>query len=126
VTGILLDSHILIWWLGDDVRLPEASRVAISDPQTPCFVSAATLWEIGIKRRLGKLDAPRSLLPIIEDEGFVTLDITPIHAERAADLPPIHEDPFDRLLIAQGMEESLTIATIDERFAQYGAELLGR
>ena len=126
MTGILLDSHILIWWLSDDVRLPETSRAAISDPETLCFVSAATLWEIGIKRRLGMLDAPGSLLPIIEDEGFVPLDVTPTHAERAANLPPIHKDPFDRMLIAQGMEESLTIATVDVRFAQYGAELLGR
>ena len=126
MTGILLDSHVLLWWLSDDARLPATSRAAITDPDTPCFVSAATLWEIGIKRRLGKLDAPQSLLPILEEEGFVSLAITPLHAERAASLPLIHKDPFDRMVIAQGMEESLTIATVDMRFAQYGATLLRR
>lgn len=122
--GLLLDSHILIWWLGDDPRLPGWARAPLSNPETPCFVSAATLWEIGIKRALGKLEAPTELASVIGDEGFLGLPISCDHVERAARLPPIHRDPFDRMLIAQALAESLTLVSVDPRFASYGVELL--
>ncbi|MGE5153761.1 MAG: type II toxin-antitoxin system VapC family toxin [Bdellovibrio bacteriovorus] len=122
--GLLLDTHILIWWLCDDGRLPGWARTPLSDPEMPCFVSAATLWEIGIKRALGKLEAPAELASVIGDEGFLGLPISLDHAERAANLPPIHRDPFDRMLIAQALAESLTLVSVDPRFAPYGVDLL--
>jgi PIN domain nuclease of toxin-antitoxin system len=125
VKGVLLDTHVLLWWLSDDPQLSPPLRAAIADPDTPCFVSAASLWEIGIKRELGKLEAPTILAPIVAEQGFIGLAITLAHAERAASLPPIHKNPFDRMLIAQGLAESLTIATVDRRFAVYGASVLG-
>jgi PIN domain nuclease of toxin-antitoxin system len=124
VKGLLLDTHILLWWLGNDPKLPAWAREAIADPETPCFVSAATLWEIGVKRHLGKLDAPDVTTALVTDEGFLALPISLEHAERAASLPPIHRDPFDRMLIAQAALESLRLVTLDNRFADYGAELL--
>ena len=122
--GLLLDTHILIWWLDDDRRLPPWARLALSDPETPCFVSSATLWEIGIKRALGTLEAPAELTSVIGEEGFLGLPISLDHAERAAALPPIHGDPFDRMLIAQALAESLTLISVDPQFAAYGVELL--
>lgn len=122
--GLLLDTHILLWWLADDPKLPAWAREAIADPETPCFVSAATLWEIGIKRDLGKLDAPDVSATLVAEEGFLALPISLEHAERAAALPPIHRDPFDRMLIAQAHSEALRLVTVDGRFAEYGTALL--
>jgi PIN domain nuclease of toxin-antitoxin system len=124
VKGLLLDSHILIWWLGDDERLSGWARARLSDPEMPCFVSAATLWEIGIQRALGKLEAPAELASVIGDEGFLGLPVSLDHAERAARLPPVHRDPFDRMLIAEALAESLALASVDPRFAPYGVDLL--
>ena len=122
--GLLLDTHILLWWLGDNSRLSALFREYIADPERPCFVSAATIWEIGIKRAIGKLDAPSRLIGIIEEEGFRGLPMKLIHAEAASMLPLHHHDPFDRMLIAQARLESLTIATVDKRFRDYDVELL--
>lgn len=108
VSGLLLDTHILLWWLADDPKLPLWMRPHLAAPETPCYVSAASLWEIGIKRQLGKLDAPDSLMAIIAEEGFRRLNITFEHAEAAASLPLHHRDPFDRMLVAQAVIESLT------------------
>lgn len=121
--GLLLDTHILLWWLSDDARLPRLARKRLSAGDTACFVSAATLWEIGIKRALGKLDAPRTLSPVIAEEGFHGLTISLRHAELAAQLPPHHRDPFDRMLIAQAQTEGLTIMTVDRTFARYDVAL---
>ena len=122
--GLWLDTRSLSWWLGDDGRLPGWASGPLRDPETPCFVSAATLWEIGIKRALAKLEAPAELASVIGDEGFLGLPISLDHAERAANLPPIHRDPFDRMLIAQALAESLTLVSVDPRFAPYGVDLL--
>ncbi len=101
MSGLLLDTHILLWWLAEDSKLPSWMRQYLAAPETPCHVSAASLWEIGIKRALGKLDAPDGLPAIIAEEGFRRLNINFEHAERAAGLPPHHRDPFDRMLVAQ-------------------------
>lgn len=122
--GLLLDTHVLLWWLSDSQRLPQSFRDPIADPEQPCFVSAATVWEIGIKRAIGKLEAPTELVGILAEEGFSGLPITLAHAETASNLPLHHRDPFDRMLIAQGQIESLTIATVDEHFSQYDVALL--
>jgi PIN domain nuclease of toxin-antitoxin system len=124
MSGVLLDTHILLWWLADDEKLPKRFLYIIADADIPCFVSAATIWEIGIKRALGKLDAPANLVGIVQDEGFHLISITAEHAEAAAALPPHHRDPFDRMLIAQAVIEDLRIATVDARFSDYDAPLM--
>ena len=126
MNGILLDTHVLLWWLADDAKLPRWMRQRIADPEALCFVSAATIWEIGIKRALGKLDAPSGLIPILAEEGFRHLHITLDHAQTAAALPLLHRDPFDRMLIGQALVESLAIATLDPAFVDYSAQLLAR
>jgi|GEM_PF-143348 len=113
MSDLLLDTHILLWWLTDDNKLPSRFHGIIADAHILCFVSAATIWEIGIKRALGKLDAPTNLVRIVRGEAFELISITAEHAEAAAARPPHHRDPFDRMLIAQAGIEDLRIATVD-------------
>ncbi len=120
---LLLDTHALLWWLADDVLDPIA-RNTIADPATDVFVSAASAWEISIKRALGKLDAPDDLSKQLAANDFEPLDITVGHAELAGALPPHHNDPFDRMLIAQSRALDLVIVTRDSRFNDYGVPLL--
>ncbi len=119
---------MLLWALGGDDRLGPAVRAAIVDPSHEVAVSAAALWEIAIKQSLGKLRLPssaRDWLPgEIERSGFTILSITGRHALAAGALPPHHRDPFDRMLVAQAIEESLTLVTSDARLALYGVSLL--
>lgn len=122
--GLLLDTHVLLWWLDDNPRLPSRFRIRITDPALPCFFSAASIWEIGIKRALGKLEAPLGLIGTLEEEGFRGLAMELVHAEAVAMLPLHHHDPFDRMLIAQARAESLAIASVDRRFSDYDVELL--
>jgi PIN domain nuclease of toxin-antitoxin system len=121
--GLLLDTHILLWWLSDDVHLPRLARERLRAGDAACFVSAATLWEIGIKRALGKLDVPQGFATVIAEEGFHGLTVSLGHAESATQLPPHHRDPFDRMLIAQAQTEGLTIMTVDRTFALYDVTL---
>ncbi len=122
--SLLLDTHILLWWLSDDSLLPTAAREAIASPQTEVLISAATAWEIAIKQAAGRLDAPEDLLEAVEANDFQTLTITAAHAVDAAALPPHHSDPFDRMLIAQARAETLTLISVDNRFPKYDVELL--
>ncbi|HZK89174.1 MAG TPA: type II toxin-antitoxin system VapC family toxin [Stellaceae bacterium] len=121
---ILLDTHVLIWWLLDDTAIPAGARAAITDEMNDMLVSAATAWEISIKYKSGKLPniAPLmiSLETAILDEGFTGLPITLRHAELAGGLPPHHKDPFDRMLIAQALAESLTLISHERLFDRYG------
>lgn len=118
---VLLDTHVLLWALGDDPRLSADHRAIISGPGA-LFVSAATVWEIAIKRALGKLTAPADLTRTIAQAGCQPLAITWRHAEAAGALPPLHADPFDRLLIAQAQVEGLALATADRAIAAYTVE----
>lgn len=120
----LLDSHVLLWWLGDSPRLGTAVRRALADPDNRVLVSAASIWEIGIKQALGKLRAPESLLGLLQQEGFEELPITAAHAEAAARLPMLHRDPFDRMLVAQSRLEGLILVTHDDPMGGYDVELL--
>jgi PIN domain nuclease of toxin-antitoxin system len=122
--SLLLDTHILLWWLSDDPLLPAAAREAIASPDSGVLVSAATAWEIAIKRAAGRLDAPDDLLEALRVNDFETLPITAAHALAAGALPPHHADPFDRMLIAQARAESLSLISVDDRFPQYDVELL--
>lgn len=122
---LLLDSHVLLWWLMDDPQLGAAARTAITQPQGLVHVSAASLWEIEIKAALGKLDlGGADLLAELEDNQFLELPIAGRHAIAAARLPRHHGDPFDRLLAAQAQLEQLTLVTHDRVFADYGVTAL--
>jgi PIN domain nuclease of toxin-antitoxin system len=121
---LLLDTHVLLWWLDNHKALSTTARGAIQDGRNTVFVSAATAWEISIKRALGKLRAPEPLEEAIEANRFVPLPITLQHARIAGSLPRHHEDPFDRMLIAQAQVETLTLVTHDESLAAYGVPIL--
>lgn len=108
----------------DENQLPSAVRKILEHDDTRVIVSAAVVWEIAIKRSLGKLMAPNALAHLLDRSGIQTLPITTHHAELAGALPLIHRDPFDRMLIAQAQTEQLTIVTADERIAQYDVESL--
>lgn len=120
---LLLDTHILLWWLADDRRLSADHRALIADASNLVLISAMTVAEIAIKASLGKLDAPDDLLPTLEVGGFDELTFESRHAEVLRTLPWHHRDPFDRMLIAQAIAERLTVLTADPHFAAYGVEL---
>ena len=119
MTRLLLDTHTVLWWLADDPALSPTAREAIADPTNEPLVSAASLWEIAIKRALGKLTAPDDLPDRITEQGLGWLAVEPGHAWQVRDLPAHHRDPFDRILIAQALIERLPVLTIDARFSDY-------
>lgn len=121
---LLLDTHTFLWWLNDDAKLGSKAREALRNPKNNVYVSAATGWEISIKKALGKLEAPDDINTIVEEERFLQLPITLLHGEKAGQLPLHHRDPFDRMLIAQAQAEGLTIVTADRYFTNYTVHLL--
>jgi PIN domain nuclease of toxin-antitoxin system len=122
---LLLDSHAYLWWLADARDLSARARAAIADPSNVVVVSAATVWEIEIKRALGRLEAgDADLVAEIEANRFVELPVRARHAAAAARLPRHHDDPFDRMLVAQTQMEGLVCVTEDPAFDAYGAACL--
>ena len=119
-----LDTHVLLWWLADDPTLSQTIRAAISDGKNLVFVSAAVAWEMAIKSALGKLDIPSNSEAALTANRFQLLPITIPHALAVADLPHHHNDPFDRLLIAQAKVESLTLVTGDEQIKKYDVPIM--
>ena len=122
---ILLDTHVFIWWDGEDPALSRDLREAIADPANEIYVSAASVWEIAIKRRRGKIAFARGISDAVTDNSFLALPITPDHAEHAGGLPRHHGDPFDRMLVAQAMLEQMTLGTQDAMIRPYGIAVLG-
>lgn len=120
---LLLDTNALLWWLADELLANDA-RDAIADPANLVAVSAASAWEISLEKALGKLAAPDDLEQQLRTGGFTPLPISIAHGVLAGQLPRHHDDPFDRMLIAQAHAEGLTIVTRDKRFADYGVALL--
>lgn len=120
---LLLDTSALLWWLAGE-GLTDQAREAVADPGNLVAVSAVSAWEISIKKALGKLTAPDDLVHQIEAGGFTPLPVTVAHGIAAGQLPRHHDDPFDRMLIAQAVAEGLTIVTRDRRFSHYQAVLL--
>lgn len=119
---LLLDTHLLLWAAGDPKRLSTKARKLVNDADNELFFSAASLWEIAIKRSLGRNDFqvdPRILRRGLLDNGYSELPIASEHAVAIDMLAPIHKDPFDRMLIAQAMVEGITLLTTDESVAQY-------
>ena len=125
---LLLDTHVLLWWLSGDRRLGAKAKAAIRRRDTSVFVSAASLWEIAIKVALGRLDLegpPQSWLPPeLDKHSFRDLPVTGMHALGVASLPEIHRDPFDRVLVAQARAEGLTLVSGDERVLEYPVGLM--
>lgn len=121
---LLLDTHVLLWALRDDRQLGPEAREAIENTQNPVYVSSASVWEIALKRALGKLEAPRDLVQWLRRTAFQSLAIEIEHAVAAAELPRHHTDPFDRMLIAQAQLQGLTLVTRDSRIAEYSVALL--
>jgi PIN domain nuclease of toxin-antitoxin system len=117
---LLADSHVLIRWAENPAQLTPAARAAIADPDNEVFMSAASLWEIGLKVAKGKLQVPANFAQMLRLGGFADLPVHARHAERALTLPPVHGDPFDRMLVAQALEEGLTLVSCDQWIAIYG------
>jgi PIN domain nuclease of toxin-antitoxin system len=115
---VLLDTHILLWWLADDGQLPGEARELIATAES-AYVSTASVWEISIKQAVGKLTAPDDLAGQISRHDFALLPIHLDHAIRVGILPLLHRDPFDRMLVAQAQLEGLAIVTGDPRIARY-------
>ena len=116
---LLLDTHALLWWLSDDPRLGLEARVRIGAAGTAVFVSAATAWEIAIKRAAGKIEAAWDIRAEVEAEGFLELSIDLEHAVAAAELPKHHGDPFDRMLVAQARSEGMWLVTCNDAIRRY-------
>lgn len=120
---LLLDTHVLLWAVLNDPRLTDAQARAIAEGDL--YLSSASVWEIGIKRALGKLDVPDDLFDVAVDAGCRSLPISWAHAEAAAALPMHHTDPFDRMLIAQARCEGLRLVSSDAKLTAYDVDLVG-
>lgn len=117
---LLLDTHLLLWWLNNDAALSSHARKLISDQDNAVFVSAVSLWEIWLKQSIGKLQLPPDFEKRLANEAFEALPLVANHAREVALLPWHHRDPFDRMLVAQAKAERLTLLTADEAVAAYG------
>lgn len=119
---LLLDTHLLLWAAGEPEKLPPEAVAAIENPDNDLLFSAASLWEVSIKRGLGRADFtvdPRLLRRGLIDNGYIELPISGEHAVAVDSLPAIHKDPFDRILVAQSIVEGITLLTADDLVAQY-------
>lgn len=119
--SLLLDTHALLWWLGNPELLSTQSKRAIADGNNVVFVSAAVIWEIVIKKSLGKLESPDDVEGALTANGFAHLAVTLRHALAVEALPNVHRDPFDRMLVAQAISDRLTIVTRDPNIMKYPA-----
>jgi PIN domain nuclease of toxin-antitoxin system len=124
----LIDTHVFLWWLFDDPKLPDEIRDIIADPRNEVLVSAASAWEISNKHRLGKLDAAKELVrdvpAWISRAGFAELAITVAHAQRAGGWQHDHRDPFDRMLAAQSEIEGVPLITGDRVLRTFGVPVV--
>ena len=123
MAGLLLDTHIFLWWRQGGQRLQRKIREAIIDSEL-VFVSSASAWEIAIKRSLGRLQIPGTVAAGIEDSQFSPLLVSLAHADAVAELPFHHRDPFDRMLVAQAQHERLTLVTADRQLQSYDLSIL--
>lgn len=115
----LLDTHIILWWLTNPKQIaPKASKI-ISDQENSIFISNASLWEMAIKKSLGRLTLPRNIVEILQTEGFQIMPIGHEEALGISDLPPIHQDPFDRMLVMQAKLHNCVLITRDKNVMDY-------
>lgn len=125
--NLLLDTHIILWAAGQPEKLSEPARAILTKPENNLFFSAASIWEIVIKLGLGRKDFkvdPYRLRKMLVINGYTELSVTAEHALKIDSLPPLHKDPFDRLLIAQARAEGMTLMTSDNAVAQYQESVL--
>ncbi len=121
---ILLDTHIALWWSNDPAELAPEARAAIADGSNDVFLSAASVWEAAIKTAAGRLSTPTPIDEAAASAGIRELPISWTHARRASALPPLHRDPFDRMLVAQALEDGLVLVTRDPLVQQYPVSTL--
>ena len=125
---LLLDTHAFLWWVDGTRAIGRRARAAVSDPDNEVLFSIASCWELAIKLSLGKLRLTQSLDRFIPEQlthnGFSLLDVELRHVVRVADLPFRHRDPFDRLLVAQALEDELAVVSADRVFRKYGVTTL--
>ena len=121
---LLLDTHAALWWLADDDRIGEEVIRHLTDDTNQVLISAVVVWEVAIKRSLGKLDAPEDLAPTLLGAGAQPLPVTLDHAAAVEKLPWRHRDPFDRMLVAQALTEDAAIVSGDEPLSEYGVAIV--
>lgn len=125
---VLLDTQSWLWWQGPSDRLSPGAQEVITAARDPLYLSVASSWEIAIKFSLGKLKLPRPpalYVPArLAEQGMIALAVENVHALRVAELPPLHADPFDRLLVAQAQVERMTLLTADPQIVAYDVETL--
>lgn len=121
---LLLDTRVLLWWLSRDPRLNERANGAIRDTTNGVFVSAASAWEISVKVAKGLLKAPDNLAEVLVEKSLTPLPVTVRHGAAVRELPLLHHDPFDRLLVAQARCEDLVLVTADDRLSAYDVAVL--
>ena len=121
---ILLDTHVLLWWLANDPSLTEEHRRIIQDKRNSCYVSAATVWEISIKSGIGKLEVAAEYLEVVRSQGFLELPVSWAHTKAVQQLPEHHRDPFDRLLVAQASTEGMALLSVDPFIKKYEVTVL--
>jgi PIN domain nuclease of toxin-antitoxin system len=125
---VLLDTHAYLWWLADDADLSYEARDLLADPRTTAYVSAASVWEIAIKAKLGRLRLKGvvAMAEVVEVAGneFLELPIRARHAAAAGALPRHHDDPFDRMLVAQAQVEDLVLVTRDGKLGAYDVQIV--
>jgi len=121
---LLLDTHAALWWLADDDRIEDDVARHLTDDSNQVLISAVVVWEVAIKRSLGKLEAPDAVGQTLVDAGAQPLPVTIEHAAVVERLPWVHRDPFDRLLAAQALTEDAMIVFRDEPLGQYGVSIV--
>jgi PIN domain nuclease of toxin-antitoxin system len=125
---LLLDTHVFLWWFAAPERLGRRAKRIIADGRNDVLLSAASGWELAIKAALGKVSLPepveRYVPARMAAQGIGALPVLPVHALRVAGLPPLHHDPFDRLLVSQALIEDLPLMTADGQLTAYGAEII--
>ena len=122
--ALLLDTHVVLWWLDNPVLIAAQAREAIANGENEAYVSAAVGWEISIKSALGKLRAPGDLEAALREAGFLELPISLGHAMSVGDLPHHHSDPFDRIQVAQARSDGLTLVTRDTNIRRYDVSVI--
>ena len=115
----LLDTHVLLWWLTAPEKISSAGHQIIANRNNIIFISSVSFWEVSIKNSLGKLTLPNNMLTLSKSEGFKVLPLQPEEGLSVADLPHIHQDPFDRILIAQAKYNNLILLTRDQKIQNY-------
>ena len=115
----LLDTHVILWWYQDSPQLEKRHRQVIADNENEIFVSAAAIWEIEVKRRNGKLDCPPDMMERIKADGFKLLPIMAEHLVPLRTIPPIHNDPFARIMVCQSIVEKIPLISYDPKVNAY-------